>query len=93
MGQLNYTTAEINKTIAYRNTPPAYDVVDGVYITGNTRAIIADTEYKLEFTGALAREFSNGFNSNSGISKMWDFTDNVTSLTEFFRYTYYCCST
>ena len=81
--QLPFTGDTIKKIASYRATPPAQDLVDGVYTDASPRAITSGVEYKLIFdSGNLAREFSNGFSDNTGITTMWNFTDNVTSYSE-----------
>lgn len=79
-----HTIEEIDKSISYRLTPPTYDIVDGVYITGNTLPVNQGQQYRLVFDSQnLAREFSNGFSSKTGITKMYDFDNNVSYFQEF----------
>lgn len=82
--QLNITGNTLRKLVNYRYTPPSQDIVDGVYTDSSPRSITAGTEYKLVFDDTnLAREFTNGFNDYTGITTMYDFTNNVTSYGEF----------
>lgn len=83
MAKLDFTAAQVNKAIAYRMTPISEDVVDGVYVTGSERAIVADTEYRLTFDSAnYARHATNGFSGLTGITSLYDSTNDVFSYSD-----------
>lgn len=82
--QLNITGADLTKVINQKYTPPSEDMVDGVYTSGSPLAITAGVEYRLSFDDAnLARHFTNGFNSYTGITKMYDFDSDVALYEDF----------
>lgn len=79
MGQLNFTTDEVNKTIDGRLNSPVQDVVGDNYPSGSPLAMSADTEYTFACNGN-DRNFPN---FPAHITNMWDTTNNKTALSEF----------
>jgi hypothetical protein len=78
MAVINFTAAQLEKAAAYRLTPPTSDIVDGQYTSGSPKAITAGVEYRMDFDEAqLLRNFSNGFTTQTGVTKMYDFTNKV----------------
>lgn len=81
--QLTVSGAELDKVIAYRYHPPMEDIVDGVYTISSPLAVSSGTEYRLTFDDSnLARYYSNGLTSESGITRMYDYENNVAVYNE-----------
>jgi len=82
--QLNITGDELKKAVNLRVTPPTQDIVNGNYTDAAPLAVTAGTEYRLTFDDTnLARNFTNGFNTNTGITTMYDFTEDVAIYSDF----------
>lgn len=79
---LPFTGDQVKKILAYRNTPPTSDIVDGTYNNASPLAVTAGVEYRLTI-GTPARVFTNGFNSNTGITTMHDIVNDIGIYSEF----------
>lgn len=82
MGKLSFTTAQINKALSYVISPISEDIVDGTNNVSNKLAVTAGVEYRLSI-GTPTRHKKNGFNSNTGITKIYDIDLDKSVYNEF----------
>ena len=81
---LGCTDQQTKRSVHYRLTPPTCDLVSNQYTNAAPLSIVAGTEYRMNFDLAnLARSFNNGFNANTGITRMYDFVNHVSIFDEF----------
>ena len=76
MGQVNFTTAEIEKLLDGRYNNFRQDVGDSTHTVGSPQAVLADTEY-LVTIDALSR---NDVTAPTYITDRWDSTNNKIAL-------------
>lgn len=81
--QLDFKAAQINRTVAYRDTAISEDIVDGTYNSTNKLPVTAGVEYRLEI-GTAARHFKNGFNSKTGITMLFDIDNDKAVYSEVY---------
>lgn len=76
--------SQFKRAIHYRLTQPTLDMTDSVYTLASPLAVTANDTIRLTFSeDSLLRNFKNGLNTNTGISKLYNFTDNTTDWSEF----------
>lgn len=83
MGNSLYNTTEADFATALRLSPPIEDIVDSTYSSSNKLAVESGTEYRLSI-GSTARHFKGGFNDNTGVTMMFDITNDKAVYSEIY---------